>query len=235
METGIHELTAGYALDALDHEERRAYVAHLAGCERCREELASLSQATEALAVAASGPTPSPGLRDRILAGARDEPQVVVPLASRRSRSVPILAAAAAVAAVVALAAGVWATSLSSDVDETRAALERERAATAVLADPESRSVRLQEGAGRLVVARDGRGVLVLHGLDPAPTGKTYELWIVARGAPARAGVFPGSARTDVVALEGILESGDVVAVTVEASGGVEAPTTDPIAASEPV
>jgi len=36
MEAGIHELTAGYALDALDPDERRAYEAHLAGCERCR-------------------------------------------------------------------------------------------------------------------------------------------------------------------------------------------------------
>ena len=29
MEPGIHELTAGYALDALDPEERRAYEEHL--------------------------------------------------------------------------------------------------------------------------------------------------------------------------------------------------------------
>jgi len=41
METGIHELTAAYALDAFDPGERSAYEAHLAGCERCRKELAS--------------------------------------------------------------------------------------------------------------------------------------------------------------------------------------------------
>ena len=104
METGIHELTAGYALDALEPEERRAYEAHLEGCEQCREELAAFWQTTEALAVAASGPTPSRELRERILAGAHEEPQVVVPLESRRRRTVPVLAAAAAVAAVVALA-----------------------------------------------------------------------------------------------------------------------------------
>ena len=39
MEAGIHELTAGYALDALDPDERSAYEAHLAGCEQCRHEL----------------------------------------------------------------------------------------------------------------------------------------------------------------------------------------------------
>src|SRR4029079_6175388 len=68
MEAGIHELTAGYALDALDPDERRAYEAHLAGCERCQQELASFWESTEALAVAASGPAPSPALRERILA-----------------------------------------------------------------------------------------------------------------------------------------------------------------------
>jgi len=58
METGIHELTAGYALDALDADERTAYEAHLPGCERCQDELASFWQTTEALAVAASAAFP---------------------------------------------------------------------------------------------------------------------------------------------------------------------------------
>ena len=106
METGIHELTAGYALDALDPDERREYEAHLADCQHCREELASLAQTTEALAIAASGPAPPPGLRDRILEGARAEAQVVVPFEPRWRRTVPVLAAAAAMAAVVALAVG---------------------------------------------------------------------------------------------------------------------------------
>jgi anti-sigma-K factor RskA len=235
METGIHELTAGYALDALDPGERRAYEAHLEGCEQCREELAAFWETTEALAVAASGPAPNPALRDRVLAGARAEPQVLVPLATRRSRSTPVLAAAAAVAAVVALAVGLWASSLSGDLDETRSALERERAAAAVLADPEARSVTLQEGEGRLVVGSDGKAVLVLDGVDSAPAGKTYEMWIVADGAPARAGLFPGGEGTEVVLLDGLVADGDVVAVTVEETGGVDAPTSEPIAASMPV
>ena len=38
----IHDLSAAYALDALDDDERRAFEEHLAGCERCREEVAAL-------------------------------------------------------------------------------------------------------------------------------------------------------------------------------------------------
>ena len=60
MEPGIHELTAGYALDALDPDEREAYEEHLGGCEQCQEELASFWEVTGALAVAADGPAPSP-------------------------------------------------------------------------------------------------------------------------------------------------------------------------------
>ena len=237
METGIHELTAGYALDALDSDERRAYEAHLEGCEQCREELAAFWQTTEALAVAASGPAPSAELRERILAGARQEPQVVVPLESRRRRTAPVLAAAAAIAAVVALALGLWAAGLSSDLDETRAALERERATAAVLADPDARTVALQEGEGRLVVDDQGRAVLVADGLGPAPAGKTYELWVVSQGgAPQRAGVFPGEDDgRDVVRVDGTVEPGQVVLVTVEDEGGVDAPTTEPILGSLPV
>ncbi len=40
----LHELSAAYALDALDSDERESYEAHLAGCEDCQRELATLSE-----------------------------------------------------------------------------------------------------------------------------------------------------------------------------------------------
>ena len=239
MEAGIHELTAGYALDALDPDERRAYEAHLPGCERCLQELASFWETTEALAVAASGPEPSPDLRERILADVRAQPpQVVVPFEPRRRRAVPVLAAAAAIAAVVALGIGLWASSLSNELDDARAALERERATGAILVDPDARKVSLQAGDGQLVVNPQGQAVLVLDGLDPAPAGKTYEMWIVPGGdigRAHRAGVFPGRDGAEIEGLDGVVRAGDVVAVTVEPAGGVDAPTTSPIVASDPV
>jgi anti-sigma factor RsiW len=234
MEAGIHELTAGYALDALDPDERRAYEEHLEGCERCREELASLWETTDALAIAASGPAPRAELRDRILAGARAEPQTVVPFAPRRSRAVPAaLAGVAAVAAVVALAVGFWAIGVSDDLDDARNALERQREAAAILADPNARSVALQSGSGRVVVNEDGRAVLVLDELDAAPESKVYVAWIVEGGTPVAAGAFEGRDARDIVGLDGTVDPGDVVAVTVE-DELVEAPTTAPIEQSVP-
>jgi anti-sigma-K factor RskA len=237
METGIHELTAGYALDALDQDERRAYEAHLAACATCQQELESFWETSEALAVAASGPAPNPGLRDRILADIRAEPrQNVIPFEPRRRRIVPVLGAVAAAAAVVALAVGLWTSSLSSDLDETRSALDRANAAAAVLADPDARSVALSQGSGRLVVDPDGRAVLVVDDLGPAPAGKTYEMWVASEGQdPQRAGVFPGDEDgRDIVPVDGTVEEGQVVLVTVEDAGGVEAPTTEPILGTQP-
>jgi anti-sigma factor RsiW len=236
MEAGIHELTAGYALDALDPEERRSYEAHLPGCEHCQRELASFWETTEALAVAASGPVPSSALRERILDEVRAEPpQNVVPFEPRRRRTAPVLGAVAAVAAVAAIAVGLWASSLSSDLDETRAALERERRAAAIVADPGSRTVDLAAGNGRLVVGADGRAALVLNGLGPAPDGETYQAWVIEDGNPISAGIFPGEDGLDVVLLDGDVAEGETVAVTVERAGGAETPTLPPIVASDPV
>ena len=123
-----------------------------------------------------------------------------------------MLGAVAAVAAVVALAVGLWARSLSSELDETRAALERERAAAAVLADPDARSVALAAGDGRLVVGADGEAVLVVDGLGPAPAGKTYELWVSAGGEdPEPAGIFPGGDGREVALVDGTVDTGEVV------------------------
>jgi anti-sigma-K factor RskA len=241
METGIHELTAGYALDALDPGERSAYEAHLAGCEQCRQELSSFWETTEALAVAASGPAPSPALRERILAEVQAEtPQNVIPLEPRRRRrAVPVLAAAAAIAAVVALALGLRAADLSGQLDDSRSALERAESSAAILADPGAQSVALRAGDGRLVVDSEGQAVLVLDGLGAAPAGKTYEMWIVPGSlggrSPVPAGLFSGGERADIVPVEGTIETGDVVAVTVEKAGGVDSPTLPLVVASDPV
>ena len=79
----LHDLTAAYALDALGSEDARAYEAHLAHCDRCREELAELSDAAGALAYATEAPAPSAELRARILQQAARERMNVVPLRPR--------------------------------------------------------------------------------------------------------------------------------------------------------
>lgn len=221
MEADLHDLTAAYALDALDPEEAREYEAHLARCERCRDELASLSEAAGALAYAAEAPVPPAELRARILQQAQRERPNVVPL---RPRLGP-LAAAAAVAACVAVGLGVWAASLSNKLDRRDAQLQAQERVAAILAAPSSRTISF--GRGALVVGRNGEAALVVHNLKDPPSGKTYEAWISAGGAPRPAGTFTGGEIVSVP-LDGAVEPGASVLVTVERDGGVDAPTQKP-------
>jgi anti-sigma-K factor RskA len=79
-------------------------------------------------------------------------------------------------------------------------------------------------------VGPTGQATLSVSGLAAAPSGKTYEAWIIPAGgvaAPRPAGLFPGSMKA--VPLNGTVPKHAVVAVTVEPSGGSPAPTTTPI------
>lgn len=235
MDAEAHELIAGYALDALAPADRARAKELLERSEEARDELRSLTEATAAMATAVSGPAPQPALRERILEAARDDRHTVVPLESRRRpRLVPVLGAAAALAAVVAVAVGIWGLSVSSDLDDSRAALAQARAAAAVLASPDARQVALQQGDGTLVVSGTD-AVLVLSSLEAAPPGKTYEVWVLDGETPVRAGLFTGGAAREVVPVNGTVGSGAKVLVTLERSGGVDAPTTSPLVASNPV
>ena len=80
MADDLHELSALYALDALDGDDRARFEEHLDGCERCRDELAGLQGAAGALAFAVEGPAPPAELRARVLEAAHAESPNVVPL-----------------------------------------------------------------------------------------------------------------------------------------------------------
>jgi anti-sigma-K factor RskA len=216
----VHELTAAYALDALDEDERRAYEEHLSGCTGCREQLADFAQTAALLAHGAPAATPPPALRERILAEARQNGGATVIPFPRRSRLV--LGAAAVVtatAAAIAIAFGVQWASVSRDLDEARNAVD-------VLADPAARSVPLEGANGRVVVNPEREAALTVQRLRPAPKGKTYELWVIRDGTPTRAGLFDGDDEPDVVLLEEPVDEDETVAVTLERDGGVDAPTS---------
>ena len=213
-----HDLTAAYALDALDPAEEREYESHLATCERCREELAALREASASLAYVAPAPAPPVELRERILEQARSERAQVTPLRPRR-RLTYALAAAAAAAACLAIGLGVWAATLSDRLD-------RQKSINTILAD--GQRVPLQGANGQLVVTDSGDAALVVSGLAAAPEGKTYELWVIDGGKPRPAGLFQGGGR-QVVVLNRSVSRDATVAATIEDEGGVDAPTSKPV------
>src|SRR5919108_3134673 len=215
----IHELTAAYALDALDEDERTSFEEHLSTCARCREELADLGQTAALLAHGAPAATPPPALRERILAEARSSNgATVIPFPRRPRLALSVAAAITAAAAVLAIAFGVRSASLSDDLDETRKAV-------AILGDPGARSIPLEGADGRLVVDPKGSAALSVQGLRPAPKGKTYELWVIDDGKPRPAGLFEGEEGQNVVLLDEQVDRGARVAATLERDGGVDEPT----------
>lgn len=214
-----HDLTAAYALDALDPAEEREYESHLATCERCRDELATLRDATASLAYATPAPVPPPALRERILEQARNERAPVIQLRPRR-RFTYALAAAAAAAACLAIGLGVWAASLNDRLD-------RQAAISEILS--EGKRVPLQGATGELVVTASGDALVIVSRLDRAPQGKTYELWVIQGTEPERAGLFEGGPGRHIVRLERPVPPEATVAATVEDDGGVDSPTSRPV------
>jgi anti-sigma-K factor RskA len=228
----VHDLTAAYALDALEPAEAREYEEHLAHCERCRAELALLATTATSLAHAVEAPAPPPDLRERILVAARSERSNVVPLRARR----PVVwQAVAAVAAAAAIGLGIWAANVSRSLDSERSARQRADGVLAVLADPAAQRVALRGRPGTLVVAPSGAAALVIRRLSPAPSGKTYEAWVIEGKTPQRAGTFAGGSETTIVPLEHMVGSGTTVAVTVERRGGVDAPQGPIVLSAKPV
>jgi anti-sigma-K factor RskA len=78
-----------------------------------------------------------------------------------------------------------------------------------------------------------GKVVLVSDGLPAIAEDESFELWFVRDDAPISAGTFTADDGTATALLTGAMEPGDVIAVTVEPSGGSPTgqPTSDPIVA----
>jgi anti-sigma-K factor RskA len=210
--TEIHELSAAYALDALEPEQRAAFEEHLLRCADCRETVSLFQETAAALAYGVETPAPAPTLGRRIMEQARRERPNVVAL--RRRWVLPATATVAAVAASAAIALGVWTAILSNRLD----------------ARPEART--LEGTNGSLIVSPEGEGMLLVDELATAPPGKSYEAWVIEDGEPLAAGTFSGGGRIAFV-LTRRVPDGAVVAVTVERAGGVQKPTSTALFRSE--
>lgn len=248
------ELVGLYVLDALDPAERAQVDAHLASCPEAHDAFAQVGGVAPALATLPEPVGAPAGLKNRVMADYRagagasqtaavwDVPRFVAPavgqaaVPSRRSWLGSIATAAAVL--IIAVTAG-WAY-----VAQSNAALDQQRAqmiaqAIDVMAAPGS-SVAIMEGSataagasGFAAFGADGSGYIVLVEMPAAPTGMTYQAWYIADGVPASAGLL-GVDRDGfaVVALSG-RPGTQVIALTVEPTGGSEQPTSDPIAAGE--
>lgn len=209
-------LTAAYVLGALEPAERKAFEAHLAGCDACLGEVRSLMRVVDALAVSVPQRTPRPELRARVLnAIGADSHEPSLAVQPRRStEGLPSwLALAGAVVIAVGLGAYAWqlrtrVASLEARLDDMvqraataeRATADARRAADdaqiamAVLAAPDLVRIDLAgqpaaaRASARALWSRNRGMVFTTSNLPPAPAGRVYQVWVVTAAAPVSAG-----------------------------------------------
>ena len=241
------ETAAAYALDALDPAERREFEALLARSPEAVREVAELKQVVSLMAYAAPAVAPPPALRDRVLAEARRVRPIVAggsrpnERRSRASLAVPYLALAASAAGMVVLGGRYVAerdarATLVVASDSLRQALASRDVIINALLAPEVSTLKLsatdRPPSARMYWNRTtGQVILAAFQLPPAPQGRTYQLWGIAKtGAPVSLGTFntlpTGEGRHVGTAPSGLTIA--VGAVTEEPAGGSPQPTSTP-------
>jgi anti-sigma factor RsiW len=246
----IEELLGAFALDAVEGPERDAVEAHLAGCPRCRAEVAGYR---ETAAMLAHGGARAPEGIWAQIAGALDEPPPELdmgrilpfekqgekteaekrPRWARRSVSLRAASAAVALAAAVTAVLGVQVGRQDERLNRIDAVLRKEaiqRAAAAAMADPSAEEVRLASVDGhlsvRLVRQSDGTGFVLADSLAALPSNRTYQLWAVRDDAKISLGVLGNQPGVSPFRIAGPVQA---YAITEEVAGGVAASQNAPV------
>jgi anti-sigma-K factor RskA len=224
-----------YALGLLDRDESAAVERRLRDDPGARERVRALRGVAAALARDLEPLEPSPGLRGRILDAARADMQpaverVVPPepivLTERRAASPAWLPwATAAALAVLLVASLIWNARLRDEVDQRTPAV-----AHAVTAQGEAAGV----SGTALEIGDDGTILLSLAGLPLPESGRVYQVWLIADGAPVPNVTFvPTRQGFANVAVSGSTEGFTLLAITNEPDGGSTTPTTEPLIFSD--
>jgi len=253
-------LAAIYAVGALDGEDRAQFEAHLAaGCAECEATVRESYEALAALTREVPRAIPPAHVKEALLRRIAEKRARRPSPASSPWRW--LLGSAVAAVLLVGFTAGFVAARyearlgqmaretaairerLDQDRAEFQAQLASYRDVVELLRDPATRVVTLHgQGQARDALARvvwNDRtgGHIFVAKLQPAPEGKTYELWTIGVGAPHPAGLV---AVQEAFGQAGLrvdpLPAGEpvkVFAVTLEPAGGTPAPTGPMILASK--
>jgi anti-sigma-K factor RskA len=241
MDREIEELLPFYLLGTLTPEEEQQVQTYLESDPEARAWLEEMQWVPSALPLSAGSAEVAPDVKQKLMERVqKDEGMQPTPtrrrgfLDSMRSLLMPrggglLLPATAAVCLVLAVAALIWALSLSNQV----AALNREIASLQgqlsnqqqvitdleeqlqnreqVIAQLTSPGVNTFEitgtefqpqASGRLFAGPESQtGILVLSGLRPLAPGSVYQLWLIEGESPQSAGVFEVDAQGEAALL----------------------------------
>ena len=232
----VHTLTGAYVCDALGERERAAFEAHMARCPECAAEVRELREvgAIMAVAVARRPPDSLKAGLDARLPVTRQLPPITgdAHRLSAAGRPMPRVRAAWAVAAVLTLlVAGLGWRAISQQY-QIRALKSSSAQISWLLAAPDlsTEHVTVTGGGSALVVDSRERdeAAVVFSGLAGAPTGKTYQLWLMTADGRARSAGLMHAAPAAPVVITGLTGEAEV-GMTIEPAGGSAQPTSKPV------
>ncbi|MBT2586051.1 anti-sigma factor domain-containing protein [Arthrobacter sp. ISL-95] len=243
----VLELAEIYALDAVSDDERGMIEHYIKDAPEGPEFLERVREARETLAVSfAPEEAPPSGLLDNIMERITKDaaqPAAEVAAAPVASPAVDDLAAArakreertraggarrwivgVAAAAVIALGGIGVGAYVSAQNDPVNQVLQAQ--------DVQKKSAAVPGGGTATISASSAKDsfVVLMDGVEPAPEGKVYQLWTLPKdgSAPVPQGTMDAETLSKPAVVKG-LSSASSVAITVEPTGGSNAPTTDPV------
>lgn len=246
-------LAAGYALGSLTPDELAEYESYLAESADARSQAAGFASAAAALEHDAPEAEPSADLKARLMAQiavtpqeapVADAPAATADAAPARAAAPAeeramarwfqrpgVVLAAAAAAAVLFVGGGAIGIAIGNGSSSAQ-----EQATTFAQISAASDAQRATSeiaggGTATLIWSKQlGKSAVVVDDLKKPPSGKTYQLWYISGSTAISAGLLnAGSDANTWRVLDGRLQSGDVIGMTIEPSGGSKAPTTTPI------
>ena len=232
--SGVDELLAGYAANALNDDEGCEVAAHLAECRNHDVGLAVIGADFERLALIVEPVEPPTPLRsslldafDREVAGGVARAAAPTLLGQRRSQDAAARVARsrwfagagfgyalAAAMLVVAIGLGVWGLSRDGGGNDI------------VTATTGKTGNRLE-----VTYLQDRQVAILAVDLSAPPEGRTYQAWQIVNGQPVSLGVL--TTHSGYVAFPTGLAPATAVALTLEPVGGSVQPTSEPILMTE--
>jgi anti-sigma-K factor RskA len=225
------DAVGAYLLGALEADECEGFEAHLAGCPRCRADVAELRVAADALPVSVPLVSPPPALKGRIMDVVNSEAELLA--AAGQHADAPVAAAqprrswgrflggllmrpGVALACALVLLAGGGLAGVLLGGDDARTVVATTQA----------------PGAEVELKIRDDGSTLVATNMPAPPEGRIYQVWLKRPGKDPEPTSVLWSTRGDgsaEVAVPGSLDGVEAVLVTDEPAGGSATPTRPPV------
>ncbi len=230
-DSDIHHLSAAYALDALDVDERAHFEAHYHDCEICVIDVLDFRAVLTELANAHHEAPPA-GLKADVMARVATTRQLSPRVAARqrssragswtgRGRQFAVISTAIAASTVLAVGGG-FVAGRSDDNPYNAAAAD-------LLARDDTRVVDLAgEGAGRFRVtwsSSANKALITADDLADPGDGQAYELWLIDESGPHPLRLLDDASDGDIRRVIDIADDGSQLGVTVEQDEGSPTPT----------